>query len=111
MQSAKYLNLESLDTKVANGTLTLVLSDNSMHNTTIAGDGYNYQVTTPGSEWSTSRITSIYRCGKGTKDLVGEIHWRCFRSVKVRLGGEKAAQRWLPAKEFLRREGGSIFSQ
>jgi len=101
---------DSVDTKVEDGFLTLFLSVNSVHNATISGHGYTYEVTSP-SEWGRGpHITSVFRHGGSTKELVGEIHWRYIRSTTVRMGGEKASQPWLPIKEFLRRDGGSILS-
>jgi hypothetical protein len=100
----------SVDAEVPDGSLTLFFSANSVQNTTISGGGYTFDVVTP-FQWCVGpQMTSVYRHGGGARELVGEIHWRCIRSTTVRMGGEKASQPWIPVKEFLRRDGGSIFS-
>lgn len=82
--------------------INLYFSRNSVHNAVISGGGYAFEISTP-SWFSSPRITTIYQLDTKTdqKNVIAEIHWRCFVQNLVRLGGEKQYQPWMPDGEFV----------
>jgi hypothetical protein len=91
----------------------LFFSRNCMHNTVIAGAGHVFEATTPSLFSKGPRYTSVYRVDPKTdaKRLFAEIHWRVFKPSMVRIGGEPSGNSWIRSSEFLRREGGGMFSR
>lgn len=87
--------------------LSLVFSNNSVHNTTITGAGYAFEVSTPpyGTE---RRITTVYLVDthSNEKIVIGEIDWNAnsIKPLLVRMYGGP----WELGSDFLKRKGTNV---
>lgn len=88
--------------------LTLTLSKNSLHNTTIDCDSadIHYVVSTPKGGFGAKKITTIHRWESKTQEysLVAEWERNCFRSDRLRLLNSITSE-FLPVKDVLTTKG------
>jgi hypothetical protein len=87
------------------GFITLEFSKDSMHNSKLTGPGIQYELSTPSSLSSSPYITTVHRVDPKSqaKFVVGEIHWHTFSANKIRLGGGRNGEDWMPEKKFLKK--------
>lgn len=90
------------------GTFNLTFVNNSIRNNTITCDslGIHFEL----SRDRDSGVISVRRWDSAADvmNLVGQVKFHLWVRNEVRMGGEEA--QWSVSKEFLRREGGAIWS-